>query len=521
MSTKSSVLFEMKNIHKTYAGNHVHANKGVNLSVNKGEIHAIVGENGAGKTTLMKILCGLEHSDEGEIRFNGEPVMIHSAHDADRLEIGMVHQHFCLFDGFNVADNVVLAKEPTRRSLFYDKDAAVRDVEALGAKYNLSVDPRASIASLSVGEKQRVEILRILYRGSKLLVLDEPTALLTEQEIKDFFVTLRQLITLGYTIIIITHKLDEVLDISDRVTVMRSGEVVDCCVTSDCTKQGIARMMVGKEVLLQVDKPEVEPGKPVLKLEKLSLTVPGYNHPLLNEISLLIREGEILGLAGVAGNGLDDLENVLTGMNSKGEVSGDVLFHGENITNAHPSKLRDMGMAYVPADRLERGTSAELHLSDNVILVEHHSMVRAGLLHAKGILDFVKQRILNYNIRGRRTTPVGHLSGGNIQRVVLSREFSRDPKLLVISEPTWGLDIVSSEFVYQKIIEMRSHRSAILLISANLDEVLALSDRIAVIYRGEIVGMFKNRNLDRESLGEYMLGLKRQSTEEILDGAEA
>ncbi|UCF10177.1 MAG: ABC transporter ATP-binding protein [Candidatus Bipolaricaulota bacterium] len=521
MPTEHAVLLEMENIHKTYEGNNVHANKGVNLSVRREEIHAIVGENGAGKTTLMKILCGLEHADEGEIRFNGEPVTIHSAHDADRLEIGMVHQHFCLFDGFNVADNVVLAREPRKNALFYDRVDAAKEVAALGAKYNLSVDPKASIASLSVGEKQRVEILRILYRGSKLLVLDEPTALLTEQEIKDFFVTLRQLKSLGYTIIIITHKLDEVLDISDRVTVMRNGEVVDCCVTADCTKQGIARLMVGKEVLLRVDKPLVEPGETVLSLKELTLTVPGFSHPLLNEISLSIREGEIFGMAGVAGNGLDDLENVLTGMNSRGTVSGEVLFHGVNVSHAHPSELRKMGMAYVPADRLQRGTSAELRLSDNVILVEHHAMVRAGLLHARGILEFVKERILNYDIRGRHSTPVAQLSGGNIQRVVLSREFSRDPELLVISEPTWGLDIVSSEFVYQKIIEMRSNRSAVLLISANLDEVVALSDRVAVIYRGEIVAVFENKNLDRESLGEYMLGLERQSAEEILNGAMA
>ncbi len=521
MGTESPVLLEMKNIHKTYEGNNVHANKGVHLTVKKGEVHAIVGENGAGKTTLMRILCGLERADEGEIRFNGEPVTIHSAHDADRLEIGMVHQHFCLFDGFNVADNVVLAREPRKRGLFYDRADAVKEVEDLGAKYNLSVDPKASITSLSVGEKQRVEILRILYRGSRLLVLDEPTALLTEQEIKDFFITLRHLIELGYTIIIITHKLDEVIDISDRVTVMRNGEVVDCCITSECTKQGIARMMVGKEVLLQVDKPEVEPGEAVLEIEKLSLTVSGFSNPLLKEISLSIREGEIFGMAGVAGNGLDDLENVLTGMNSKGEVSGKVIFRGRDVTDEHPAALRKMGMAYVPADRLQRGTSTELPLSDNVILVDHHSMVRAGVLQARGILEFVRERILNYNIRGRHTTPVGHLSGGNIQRVVLSREFSGDPDLLIIAEPTWGLDIVSSEFVYRKIIEMRSNGAAILLISANLDEVLALSDKIAVIYRGEIVGVFDNKGLDRESLGEYMLGLKRQSVEEVPSGASA
>ena len=521
MATESHVLFEMENIHKTYEGNNVHANKGVNLSVNREEIHAIVGENGAGKTTLMKILCGLESADEGEIRFNGKPVTIKSAHDADMLEIGMVHQHFCLFDGFSVAENVVLTREPKKKGLFYDRVNAARKVEELGAKYNLPVDPNAPIDSLSVGEKQRVEILRTLYRGSKVLVLDEPTALLTEQEVKDFFVTLRQLKSLGYTIIIITHKLDEVTEISDRVTVMRGGEVVNCCITEECDKQGIARMMVGKEVLLQVDKPDVKPGKPVLEINKLSLIVPGFSNPLLNEISLSIREGEIFGMAAVAGNGLADLENVLTGMNSKGEVSGEAVFHGKNIANTHPGELREMGMAYVPADRLQRGTSAELQLSDNMILLEHHKMTRAGVLQGKGIVAFVKDLLLKYNIIGHHTTPVNNLSGGNIQRVVLSREFSREPSLLVISEPTWGLDIVSSEFVYQKIVEMRSSKTAILLISANLDEILALSDKIAVIYRGEIVGVFANTNLDRESLGEYMLGLNRQSEEEILHGIEA
>ncbi|TFH10724.1 MAG: ABC transporter ATP-binding protein [Candidatus Atribacteria bacterium] len=521
MAIESPVLFEMENIHKIYDGNNVYANKGVNLSVNRGEIHAIVGENGAGKTTLMKILCGLERANEGEIRFNGKPVSIESARDADMLEIGMVHQHFCLFDGFNVADNVVLTREPRKNGLFYDRVNAAKKVEELGAKYNLPIDPGASIESLSVGEKQKVEILRILYRGSKVLVLDEPTALLTEQEIKGFFVTLRQLKSLGYTIIIITHKLDEVTEISDRVTVMRNGEVVNCCITEECDTQAIARMMVGKEVLLQVEKPEVKPGATVLKINGLSLTVPGFSNPILNDISLSIREGEIFGMAAVAGNGLADLENVLTGMNSRGEVSGEAILHGKNIANMHPGELREMGMAYVPADRLQRGTSAELQLSDNMILLEHHKMTRAGVLQGKGILAFVKELLLKYNIVGHHATPVNNLSGGNIQRVVLSREFSRDPNLLVVSEPTWGLDIVSSEFVYQKIVEMRSSKTAILLISANLDEILALSDKIAVIYRGEIVGVFANTNLDRESLGEYMLGLKRQSKEEILHGVEA
>ena len=516
----SPFLIEMENIHKIYDVNNVYANKGVYLSVKKQEIHAVVGENGAGKTTLMKILCGLEQPDQGQIKYNNRVVSIKSTHDADKLGIGMVHQHFCLFDDFTVTDNIVLMREPLKRALFYDKAAATKAVQELGEKYNLSINPKLYIKSLSVGEKQKVEILRILYRGSTILVLDEPTALLTELEIKTFFKTLRQLKILGYTIIIITHKLDEVCEISDRVTVMRNGELVDCCETEKCDKPGIARMMVGKEVMLEVDKPESRTGDTILHLQDLSLIDPALSNPPLKNINLSIKAGEIFGIAGVAGNGLNDLENVLTGMNTKGFTRGSIFLNKKNVIDLHPEKLRREGMAYVPADRLQRGTSIELQLSDNLILVDHHRLVNFGIMQRKAIFSFIDNLIKKFNIRGNASTLVHNLSGGNIQRAVLARELSRDPRLLVISEPTWGLDIASSEFVYGKIIEMRSKQTAIVLISSNLDEIIALSDKIAVMYRGEIVGVFINKGIDRESLGEYMLGMKKQSQEEILQHIE-
>jgi general nucleoside transport system ATP-binding protein len=513
-------IIEMENIHKIYEENNVYANKGVNLQVRNQEIHAIVGENGAGKTTLMKILCGLEHPDKGQIKYKGEAVSIKSTHDADRLGIGMVHQHFCLFDEFSVADNVVLAKEPIRNGFFYDREKAVSAVKEYEEKYGLTIDPNELIRNLSVGAKQKVEILRILYRGSKLLVLDEPTALLTEQEIHAFFGTLRQLRKLGYTIIIITHKLDEVLEISERVTVMRNGEVVDHCVTEDCDTRSLAKMMVGKEVLLKVDKPEVERGETILQIENLSLIDPHLPRPVLNDVNLQLKAGEIFGIAGVAGNGLDDLENVLTGMNTRGKAEGRIVLLNKDIVNLHPSKIRDLGMAYVPADRLQRGTSIDLQLSENLIIVDHHDLVKFEIFQKSKVFKFVKGLISKFNIKGHPNIQVKNLSGGNIQRVVLSREFSRDSKMLVISEPTWGLDIISSEFVYKKIMEMRSKGAAILLISSNLDEILALSDKIGVMFKGKVVGVFQNENLDREYIGEYMLGINRQSEEEIKEMLE-
>ncbi|MCX5970913.1 MAG: ABC transporter ATP-binding protein [Coprothermobacterota bacterium] len=509
-----NILVEMLGISKVYPDNNVTANSNVHFNLQRGEIHALVGENGAGKTTLMKILCGLERADQGTIKVGGRPVHIRSARDADRLGIGMVHQRFCLVENFSVADNIVLGKEPLRGGIFYDRAKAKQTVKVLSEDYGFEMDPNALVGTLTVGQKQRVEILKVLYRGSTILVLDEPTSLLTEQEIKVFFRVLRQLKTMGYTIVIITHKLEEVGQISDRVTVMREGQVVDSRPSANLDKATLARLMVGKEVLLQVEKPAKNPGLPVLEIRDLSLIDPTCPRPLLAGINLRVRAGEVLGIAGVAGNGLGELEDVLTGMNSRGRPSGQVLIEGLEVLGHSPARLRRMGLAYVPADRLQRGSSLALSLSDNLIVVNHHVFLRFGILRNHSISKFSNDLIQRFGIKGNMSAPIGTLSGGNIQKAVLSRELSRRPKLLIISEPTWGLDVACSEFVYQEIIEMRGEETAILLISSNLDEVLALSDQVAVMYKGEVVALFPNVGLDRESLGGYMLGLHRQEVKE-------
>jgi general nucleoside transport system ATP-binding protein len=506
-----TLLLEMAGICKTYPENNVHANQDVHLRVREGEIHALVGENGAGKTSLMKILCGLERPDKGIIRLRGTPVRFSSTRDAERHGIGMVHQQFSLIEDYSIADNIVLNREPTAGLLFYDRNKAREQVRGLSTRYGFAMDPDAMVGSLTVAEKQRVEILRILFRGSTLLVLDEPTSLLTEQEVRVFFDILRQLKALRYTIIIITHKLDEVGQIADRVTVMRAGRIVtSCCDTAGVDKAALARMMVGKDVILQVAKPPRAPGAPVLQVRHLSLHDPSRPLALLNDVSLEVHEGQVLGIAAVAGNGLGELEDSLTGMCGDGRIEGEALLRGKDILCRPTSYLRSVGVAYVPADRLNRGSSLLLPLTDNLIAVDHHRFLSHGFLRAGLIAAFVRGLIERFGIRGSHKSAVGTLSGGNIQRAVLSRELSRDTSLLVVCEPTWGLDVVSSEFVYNVIMDMRSAGKAILLLSSNLDEILALSDRIAVMYKGEVAGIFDNECLDRESLGDYMLGLKRQ-----------
>jgi simple sugar transport system ATP-binding protein len=360
----------------------------------------------------MKILYGLEQPDSGTIRLRGEEIKIHSTHDAEAHGIGMVHQHFCLFDSFTGADNIVMVKEPRKGLFFYDREASIKKVEELSEKYKLQVDPRMKVGNLSVGEKQRVEILRILYRGSTILILDEPTSLLTQQEIKIFFEILLQLKSMGYTIILITHKLEEVCEISDRTTVMRNGEVINCCPTCECTKDSLARMMVGKEVMLAVDKEHKKPGKPILETVNLSLNDPQNPNPVLNNVNLTVREGEIYGIAGVAGNGLGDLENVLTGMNLRGKPTGKMLVNGHDLLHHDTHHLRSKGLSYVPSDRLERGTSMELNVADNLIVVDHENMLNFGILQKNKITKFVTNLINKFNIRGKHDLRIGHLSGG-------------------------------------------------------------------------------------------------------------
>lgn len=498
----------MKNISKTYSTTGLKANDQVELEIRKGEIHALVGENGAGKTTLMKILYGIETADSGEILLNGQAVEISNPIAANRYGIGMVHQHFKLINEFTVAQNVVLGIEPKKRMLFFDNNKAAKTVAEVIKKNHFHVSPEEKISELSVGQMQQVEIIKMLYRKAELLILDEPTSVLTEQEIQQLFKTLRELVTQGKTIIIITHKLDEVKDISDRITVMRKGKVVAVKNTADVDQSEISRLMVGKSVVFDFDKSADGCREPVLSLENVCIKKKRQGRPLLDQISFEASTCEIVGITGVAGNGLTELEDVIAGLRP---VTGGKVFHNdEEITNKTARELRDRGLAYVPTDRLRRGSSLETSVKENIILTSHHDfMKRGGVFDEEKISVHSRGLISEYQIDGSPDAPIGTLSGGNIQKVILARELEGAGDFVLFSEPTWGLDVASSEFIYEKILEMRAKGTAVVLISSNIDEILALADTVYVMYRGQFVTKQPvSKDLTREKIGEYMLGLK-------------
>lgn len=497
---------EMKGISKLYP-NDLLANDAIDFSVEKNEIHAIVGENGAGKTTLMKILYGLEQPDAGSILLGGNPVTIRSPLDARRLGIGMVHQHFKLIPEFSVAENVVLGIEPRKNVLFVDRNAAAERISEVITSHGFSIDPRARVLNLTVGQMQQVEIVKMLYRKADLLILDEPTSVLTEQEIRKLFETLRSLQKNGKTCIIITHKLQEVMEISDRVTVMRKGKVVAVRQTAEVDKAELSRLMVGKSVLFQFERAKKACGDPVLELVDVSLKQRGRDRALLDGINLTVRSCEIVGVAGVSGNGLGELEDVVAGL--RRITGGRILHNGEDIAGLSPATLRERGFAYVPADRLRRGSSLQSTVTENMIVTSHHRFLRAGFLKGGKIQQFAERLTKSFSIDGGPRAPVGTLSGGNIQKVILARELASASNLVIVSEPTWGLDVASSQFVYEKILEMRKAGAGILFISSNLDEILGIADTIAVMYRGRVVAFLPNvPDLSKERIGEYMLGLR-------------
>jgi len=500
---------EMKGISKLYSNNLL-ANNAIDFSVEKNEIHAIIGENGAGKTTLMKILSGLEQPDAGSIFLGGQRVAIRGPLHANRLGIGMVHQHFKLIPEFSVAENVVLGIEPLRGGLFVDTAAAAERIRTVIESHGFSIDPRTKVFALTVGQRQQVEIVRILYRDARLLILDEPTSVLTEQEINKLFDTLRSLQADGKTIIIITHKLREVKEISHRVTVMRKGAVVAVRTTADVDKAELSQLMVGRSVLFQIERSTKACGSPVLALEGVMLKQPGRGRPLLDRINLTVRSCQIVGVAGVSGNGLGELEDVVAGLR---KITGGRIFHnGENVSRISAAALRERGLAYVPADRLRRGSSLPSTVMENMIVTNHHRFVRAGFLRGGKIQQFAERLMKGFGIDDGPQVPIGTLSGGNIQKVILARELASTANLLVVSEPTWGLDVASSQFVYEKILAMRGAGAGILFLSSNLDELLGIADTIAVMYRGRIVANLPNDHATskkmKELIGEYMLGLR-------------
>ncbi|MFJ5717860.1 ABC transporter ATP-binding protein [Neobacillus sp. NPDC093127] len=507
-------FLSMKNITKVYP-NGIVANSGVDFSINKGEIHALVGENGAGKSTLMKILFGMETAQEGEILVKGKSVKITSSNVAIQNGIGMVHQHFMLVPSLTVAENILLGIEP-KRGIFVDKEQALTITKNLAEKYNFNIDPNAKVEGLSVGIKQKVEILKALIRGAEILILDEPTAVLTPQETEELFKQLILLKENGHSIIFISHKLQEIKSICDRLTIMRSGKSMGVYATKDVTKEEISKLMVGRDVILKMQKSKSNPKEPVLKVSNLSY-LNDDGKKILNKISLYVRRGEVLGIAGVEGNGQGELVEIITGLR-KG-YSGKVQILGEDISPLTIKSIRNLGISHIPEDRMTYGVAQDVDIEQNLISDKYDSKELNGkfLLKRSRIRELTDRLIEEYKVKCNSPNQnVKMLSGGNIQKVVVAREFSSNPELLVANQPTRGIDVGASEFIRKKIIELRDQEKAVLLISADLNEVLELSDSLAVMYNGEIVAHFNDsEKVTEEELGLFMLGLKKQSNDEL------
>jgi ABC-type uncharacterized transport system ATPase subunit len=503
---------EMREIYKAWPG--VVANDHVNLAVRKGEIHALVGENGAGKTTLMNILYGLVRPDSGEIYINGQLAHINGPRDAIRLGIGMVHQHFMLIPPLTVAENIVLGREPGGLAAPYNVRKARADIQALSRQYGLPIDPDLRIEKLSVGLQQRVEILKVLYRGADILVMDEPTGVLTPQETDELFGVLRGLVAQGKTIIFITHKLREVLELTDRVTVMRRGKNVGRLITKETNQAEIARMMVGREVLLRVEKTPARPGPVVLHVEHLHAQS-DRDLEVLHDVSFDVHAGEILGIAGVEGNGQSELVEVLTGMRpvTSGKVTLTVMQGGksvvQDITTLGAQAVRRVGLAHIPEDRRGSGLVLTDSIEDNTILGRQRwpqFSWRGFVLLLKQIQAWANRLIKDFDVRTpSAAVPARALSGGNQQKVVVARELASNPVALIAAQPTRGVDIGAIEFIHRRLIEQRDAGKAVLLVSAELDEIRSLSDRIAVMYEGRIVDIV-GPDATEEQLGVLMTG---------------
>ncbi len=509
------ILLEMKDIHKVYP-NGTAANRGVDLTVHEGEIHALVGENGAGKSTLMKILFGLEAPTSGTIEYKGQNVVFGGPRDAIKRGMGMVHQHFMLAPSLTVSENIVLGEEPKKGvlSLFRDRAKEHQEVEHLIETYGLKVNPHAKIESIPVGQKQRVEILKVLYRGANLIILDEPTAVLTPQETDELFVSVKALIRQGHTIIFITHKLREVMEISNRVTVLKAGKSIATLLTKDTNQEEISRLMVGRDVLFRVDKIQAEPGETVLSVRNLS-AVDDKGCPALKGVSFDIRAGEILGIAGVEGNGQTELVETITGLRKAS--LGEIQYQDKDLTGKSVAQIRHMKIGHIPEDRQTSGACLTSTIAENLILDHYRNpeFKRGPFLNKKKIKLFAKTMMDIFDVRAQsEETMAGALSGGNLQKVVVARELSKNPMLLIASQPTRGVDIGAIEFIHREVIKRRDGGAAVLVISAELSEVMALSDRVAVLYNGEIVAVLDNTpELTEQEIGYYMLGIKKQTQE--------
>jgi ABC-type uncharacterized transport system ATPase subunit len=496
-------VLELRGITKRFPG--IVANDHIELELLEGEVHALLGENGAGKSTLMNIVYGLYHPDEGEILVKGRPISLGSPKEAIDAGIGMVHQHFMLIPVMTVAENIVLATEPTQAGVLLDQDAARSRVRELSERYGLAVDPGAKIENISVGQQQRVEILKALYRGADILILDEPTAVLTPQEAKELFEVVRSLTSQGKSVIFITHKLNEVLDIADRISVLRRGKLIDTVAAEGATEEGLARLMVGREVLLRVEKQPGTPGEPLLQVEDLHVHDDRFLEAVRG-VSFEVRAGEILGIAGVDGNGQTELIDAIAGLRKP--TSGRVVLGGLDVTSDNARARLDAGLGHIPQDRQLHGLVLDFTLAENMALHEYRKppYSRLGWLYPGRIVNWARTLLQEFDVRGGGPqTPARSLSGGNQQKVIIAREVERDPRLLIAAQPTRGLDVGAIEFVHRRLVAERDEGRAILLVSLELDETLSLADRILVIYEGRIVGEFPP-SATEEELGVAMTG---------------
>jgi len=509
LTSTNTPIIRMRGIFKRFPG--VVANAGVDFDLLPGQVHSLLGENGAGKTTLMNILYGLYTPDAGEIFLRDKPVSFTSPRDAIACGLGMVHQHFMLVDPISAADNIVLGQRSPREPLMEHSEIVHRRLRALSKHYGLAVDPAAEIWKLSVGEQQRVEILKALYRGAQVLILDEPTAVLTVQEAGKLLTILRRLASEGKSIVFISHKLDEVLAVSDHITVLRDGKVVKTAPALDVDKRTLAHMMVGRPVSLNTQKFPFQPREPRLRVDNLWANN-DRGLPALRGVSFEVRSGEILGIAGVAGNGQSEMEEAITGLRAK--TDGQVWVCGHDTTRGTAREVGRSGLAHIPSDRYRRGLFPDLSVAENLFFqrIDARPFTQRGFLNRKAIRERAQELTAAFDVRVSSVeTPVGNLSGGNAQKIILARELAREPQVLLAAQPSRGLDVNAVGYIHQRLIEQRDIGVAVLLISTELDEILTLSDRIAVMYEGKIVGIVDADDANVREIGLMMAGAERAS----------
>lgn len=503
-------VIEMLGITKEFPG--IVANDNITLQIKKGEIHALLGENGAGKSTLMSVLFGLYQPEQGVIKINGKEVNIHSPLDANRLGIGMVHQHFKLVHNFTVLQNIILGVEDVRNGLL-EMDAAREKVIKLSERYHLQVDPDALISDITVGMQQRVEILKMLYRENEILILDEPTAVLTPQEIRELIYVMKDLAKEGKSIVFITHKLNEIKEAADRCTVLRRGKYIGTVQVAETEKEQMSEMMVGRKVNLNIEKKEAKPGETVLEVRHLSVTSKKQGHikNVVEDVSFHVRRGEIVCIAGIDGNGQTELIQAITGL--EGMEKGTVLLNGEDVTKKSIRYKNTHGLSHIPEDRHKHGLVLEYSVEDNLVLQEYFTRTfqKSGFLRRTKISEYAKKLVEEFDIRGSHGifTHVRSMSGGNQQKIIIAREITRNPDLLLAVQPTRGLDVGAIEFIHKQIVKQREEGKAVLLVSLELDEVMNLSDRILVIYEGRLVANLKPETVSTQELGLFMAGSKK------------